>query len=342
MKVLINTIEELKNYVAVDSNSDIKLFKPFIEQCQEDYILPLLGSAFLEEIQNDYDGALGVVDAMSNANQDVILKIQRALANYAMFEGIPQFGSEIGNLGINVERTDNGEPAPRWKIEKLQLSHLKTADKEADKLLAFLEKNAQPSGDYELWYNSNANTFLTGAIVRNAAIASQFINNGISRRLFLKMKPQIQRIESKRLKKYVCTDQLNELLDQVKNQSLTVNNQLLIDQMAPVVAKMALYQSLPFIQVGISENGITVQSSSDGVVSNAKAGPTEVKALQDTLKKDPTGYEADIDELVQFIDDNISNYPLIANSECYQTTRTSTTMKAYTVDNDISNKHFSV
>lgn len=328
---LITTISELKTYLAIDKNTRIETMQPFINEAETLYITPLLGQAF-------YDA---VVAAPTDTDNALVLPyIQRALSYYTAYLSVEQMGVNFGDMGIQQQFSENSQPAFRWKVEQLQLSFIQKADLHAEKLLEYLEANASGT-KYADWFNDlTVNTRLEGWMVNNTRIASQYIDINESRRIFLRLKKRIKDIESTYVKRLICADQYDELVTQIQADSITAENQLLIDRIRPIVAKKALYLTMPSLRISISDQGITIYSSNDGVVNKEAADRDQIKYLLESLKGGEFGYEHDQRELEEFIEANISDYPLIEASECY--TIQPDPGPTYQVENLSDNKHFSV
>lgn len=337
---LITTISELKKHIAIDANTDFATVEPFIEEAEELYIIPILGAAFYDALVSAYVDAENVVDDIVDANIKAIFpKVQKCIAYYMAYQSINQLGVNFGDSGINQSSSQNSQPAPGWKVSKLELSFIKQADLFAEKLLEYLEVNASVTV-YNDWYASTANTKNEGYLVNNTRIASQYIDINDSRRLFLRLKKRIIQIEKEYVKALICTDQYDELVDQVKTDTITANSQVLIDMLRPIIAKKALFLTLPTIRVSVSEQGIAVYSSNDGVVQKQLAGKEEVKMLMSSLRDGEFGYIADEQKLKKFIEDNIADYPLIEASECW--TSKADPGPKWQPENSADNKHFSV
>lgn len=336
---LITTIPEVKKYLAIDGNTNIATIAPFIDEAELLFILPLLGQAFYDELIADYDPVLA---NMTEDNQLVMPYIQRAEAYYMAFLSVEQIGISFGDMGIQQMRGDNSEPAPLWKVGNLKFTYIKSADIHAEKLLEFLELNATVI-KYNNWYASAANTRNEGYMVYSTIIASQYVDINDSRLLFLRMKKRIIDIEANSVSKIICQDQYDELVAQIKTDSITATNQKLIDKIRPFVSKYALYLTLPSVRVTVSAQGLTLFSSTDGFTRREIAPfirKDELKSLMDSLKVDPFGYEHDEKELRQFFLDNIDDYPLIKASDCY--TIATVPGPTWQPSNSADNKHFSI
>jgi hypothetical protein len=336
---LITTISEIKNYLSIDINTRIESLQPFINEAELLYIKDLLGADFYAELVAAYKTANFVIDDMTDEQTAIMIYMQRALSYYMAYLSINQMGVNFGDMGIQQQFGENSQPAPQWKVDKLMLSYIQQADIHAEKMLQYLEENASPL-TYATWYNSTANTKNEGWMVNSAIVASQYIDINNSRRIFLRLKKRIKDIESSYIKRLICADQYNELVTQIQADSISAENQLLIDKLRPIIAKMALYFTIPSLRIAITDQGIMIYSSNDGIISKQMADKDQIKDLKESLIDNEFGYKSDETELEEFIEANIDDYPLIAASDCY-TIKTSPG-PSWQVENSSDNKHFSV
>jgi hypothetical protein len=314
---LITTIEEIKKYIAIDGNSTMVTMQPYLDEAQQIYLVELLGQPFIDALQTAYDSASGVVDDISDNNIKALFPyVQRAFSYYALLLAIPHLTVSVGDMGVRTDRSDESDPAPRWQIEKLQLHYLKNGDIHADKLLAHLEATATGSV-FPSWFNSTFNTKNSGFIVYSTAIASRYISINNSRRVFLSIRNKIREIEQRSIPKLIGAAQYAELVAQLRGNNVSANNALLIGKLEPIISKQALYMQLPFMRVQVADNGIFLYSQTDEIFKNLLASPADIKLLQQQLKEGDFGFDADIEDLRQFLLDNIDNYPLVKSTGVY-------------------------
>jgi hypothetical protein len=338
---LFRTTAEVKQYIAIDVNMKFNTIKPALEDAEENFIKPLLGNAFYTAFAADYAGALVVPTNLTVNNQALLPFIQRALAFYAAFYMIDEVGVNVGDLGVQQQYNQNSQPAPAFKVNALKMKYITSADRAADKLLDYLEQNASAT-KYNEWFSDiDANTAMTGAIVYKTSIASKYIDINESRRVFLRLKKRIKDIEASYIKRLICTDQYEEVLTQLRTGSLTSINEKLVAKLEPIIAKKALYLTMPSLAISVEAEGLLMYSSNDSVVQKQIAGSEEKKLLMCNLKEGDFGYEADEEELDAFLAENIADYPLISASPCWTNRPTDGNLK-YSPDNDPCNKHFSV
>ncbi|MCZ8021214.1 MAG: hypothetical protein O9302_00345 [Cyclobacteriaceae bacterium] len=319
---LITTIEEIAKYVAIDENSSINNFQPYINEAEELYLKELLGDSFLQDLQTVYTTANGIIDDMPAAYKVLFPKIQRALSYYTLVLAIPHITLSIGNMGLReTAGFESSNVAPRWKEEKLQLHCIYQGDLHAEKMLEHLEKNASVS-TFSAWFNSDYNTINSGTLVYNTSIASSYIAINKSRRVYLKLKQTIQQLEKRYVPKLIGKEQYDELVIQLRtggiNNNPTTANKALIKMLEPIISKRALYEQIPFLQLSIQGDGIWLYSDVKEIQKkDYLATEAQTKNMRTQLMQGQLGFLTDEDELKQFLLDNIDNYPLVKASGVY-------------------------
>lgn len=341
---LITTIPELKKYLSIDGNASMDSLRPFIDQAEQLFVKDLLGQAFYDYylplyITSMQEGGT----ALSADNARLLPYIQRCLAFYTQMLAIPNLAVTFGDMGTRQHRADNSDAAPRWLQEKLQFNALKFGDTHADALLAFLEANASVSV-YSQWYGSTAYTRSNGLIVYSATIASKHIDINDSRRVYLKLRSKIRDIETRIIPKLIGQAQYDDLVTDIKANTLSDEYKALIEKLEPVIARRALHLQLPFMRVQVNENGIYIYSGTDDIFKLGQlATDADIKILRAQLiggGKDELGYLNDEEELRQFILANIDDYPLIKASNVY--TVQPDPGPTWESKNDPNDKHFIV
>lgn len=343
---LINNISEFRKYITIDANAKMDTLRPYIEEAEQLYIVDLLGRAFYDEFAAKYADSVKPTSpvALNAENVKLLGYIQRCLAYYSQLHSIIHLAGTFGDMGIRQHRADDSDAAPRWLQEKLALQALKNGDIHADKLLEFLETNSTAGNDFQTWFASAANTKLSGCIVYSTAIASKYIRINNSRRVFIALRDTIKQIEAKYMPKLIGLAQYAELVQQLTTGGVgipTPANVKLIDKLAPIIAKRALYMQVQFMRVQIEATGLFIYSGTDDLIKLGQlATDADVKILRQQLMDGELGYLADEQELNQFILDNIEDYPEIKASTVY--TVQPDPGPTWVPKNDPNSKHFVV
>ena len=338
---LLSTIEELKQYIAIDGNTNMATLQPYVEEAESLYLRDLLGEAFMAQLQAAYNAVNGDVAAIADANTKALFPyLQRTLSYYTLLLALPHLISHVGEMGVRIDRNDNSDAAPRWKEEKLQFHYLKNGDIHADKLLAFLEEKATALV-YGIWFGSEQNTKRNGLLVNGTTVASRYINITNSRRVYLSLRPRVVEIETRYVPKLIGKPQYDELITQLKAGTLTTINEALITKLQPIISKRALYMALPFMRVQVLDNGIFLYSQTDEIFKGLISTDDDIKLLREQLSKGEFGFEADEEELRQYLLDNIDSYPLVQATGVY-TSRPTPGPTWRPLDPEPNDKFFSV
>lgn len=338
---LISTISEFKNYIAIDGNAKWATIKPFVNEAEMLYIVPLLGKEFYDEFRAAYTASVAETPTpLSEENAVLLPYIQRPLAYYTMLQAIPHITVTFGELGIRQHRSDDSDAAPRWKQNELQFQALKMADIHADKLLEYLEETATDE-IHGTWFNSTANVKTKGLIVYSTGILSNHISINNSRRVYLALRNTIRDVEARHISKLIGKAQYDEIVQQIVSSSLSIENEALVQKLEPIISKYSLYLRLQFMRVQIAGEGIVIYSGTDEIFKpNQMATDADIRILRQQLHDEPLGYISDEKELKQFYLDNIDDYPLIKASNLY--TIRPDPGPEWTPTNSDNNKHFIV
>lgn len=333
---LFKTMIEVKLNINADVNMAFATMAPYITDAEKLYIIPLIGQELFDLIDGEYNG-----NTLSPDNTALLPYIQKPLAYYAQLLSINELSVTFGDRGIRDNNTtQDSMPAPRWKQEKLELQLLTKGDRHADKLLKYLEANAT-SSKYALWFDDvTLNTRMSGTILYSTAKASEYIDINNSRRIYLRLRKFILDIEKTNIKKLVGKDQYDELLTQLKADTVSDANKILIGYLEPIIAKRALYRALPQMRVSLVDTGgIFLYSGTDEIFKQF-AQSDDIEDYQEELKCGDSGFESDEQQYQEFLTDNIDDYPLIKASSAY--TSRPDPGPLYTPVNDPTNGFFSV
>lgn len=339
---LISTIAEFKKYIGIDANMKWASLEPFVKEAEQLYIVPLLGKAFYDEYLPLYLASVAPSPTNLSADNAALLPyIQRALAYYSQLKAIPQLATSFGDMGVRQHLSENSVTASIKVEDRLLLNALVSGDTHADALLEYLEDNASDV-KYATWYGSAANTKRSGLMVYNTHVAQKHIDIGDSRRFYLQLLPYIEKLEAKYGPKLVGQEQYDELVTQLMANTLTSANTDLLAKLQPIIAKRVLFLRLPYLRVSIAHDGLWLYSGANEVRSkDFLATDALIKTLRLELSTGELGYEKDEEELNQFIQDNIADYPLMAASTVY-TTQPDPKNLNWQPKNDPYNRHFAV
>ena len=186
---MILTIENIKEYLPLNSIEDGTLYEKFEIRALYKYLPKYMGDALVEII---YDFGTPAEDSVSSEldpdTEDMVRLIDAlkpVLANLTILESIPQFNLVATGYGFGIVSNPNQAPASMDRVRDLKDSCLQAANDGLDRLLMFLENHADK---YTKWNKSCINT---GSLIPSAAVYDQFIDINCSRRRFVDLKRHI-------------------------------------------------------------------------------------------------------------------------------------------------------
>jgi len=247
--MLIKTIAEIKAATDIHKNMAFDTIKPYIRRCERDYVLPILGDTQYDALTTAYEN-----NALTTEQVRLLDEVQQALACYAVAAYLPDALVSIGDMGVMQQQGANTTPATKWATDEKLSTLWNNADRNADALVSFLDKNA---GDYPLWSASTAFTELHELFISKLEIVQMYypMNN---KRTFLAFLPSFKAAENS------VQPILGNVFDDLKAKLLTGGMSPEEKKLTALVQRtcvwFGLYSGLPFVQTQINANGLYITS----------------------------------------------------------------------------------
>lgn len=115
-------IQEIKKYVNISSQLDVKNLSPYIEEALRVRIYPYIPQS--------------VCDALQNEPHYELLK--KAVANYAVAYSIPFLKVHLSNTGGNYFADEKTQKSPWWDLRDLGISAVGIADRALNEVMQYL------------------------------------------------------------------------------------------------------------------------------------------------------------------------------------------------------------
>lgn len=135
METLINSIEELQQYVKINRSTDFEIFSQFIIDAQDKYIRPYFGQELIDRLTGE------IADKLKTY-------LCRALGPFSLALATDEFSINFGESGHTVARTNDKAPASDAKIAKATESLFNRGWNNLDNALRYLQIHKE---DYSEW-----------------------------------------------------------------------------------------------------------------------------------------------------------------------------------------------
>lgn len=300
-----------QHYAGVNNNMAWEELTPAIRQATEKFVLDYVGTELYDDLAAKYIAGTSLTTQQS----ETIRKLQDAIAYYAVYHILPEKNTVLASLGVVQQSPEGGStPTNQWSWRAKRDSALQNGDFFLDRALAYMEKQVKAAVSYfDLWKNSAAYKVRTSDFFRSTSDLDEFVNIQQSRRSYISFVRFLKQVEEEEIQTLLCTDLYPLLLVA----SPTTANAKLIPMVKKAVAYLGAAKAIPHHRIVIDGDGFRVVSFTDQFEDRRNQTNSihsdAIEALQKTMEN--TGQKA-LKELRKFLEDNITDYPLYANSTC--------------------------
>lgn len=290
------------HYPSVNGNMAWDNLEAYIRQATEEYVIPFLGETFYQDLYNHYD--LGPTDALKDK---ILLKVQDAIAMYAIYDAAPNLNGIISDLGLRENMNENSMPMSQWRYKSLRWNLILKADKSLDMALEVMEDNVDDAF-LTNWVNDSAYNDAGHPIFRTTRELKKYLNID-GRRAFLALLPYLRKAEPT-IVNILCS---GEYLDMKTDIAAVTPQQKyldLLDKVKPVLAEKAFLMAVPHISVVYDGSGFKLVSRTDSFDSRSNMlntfGRDGIDMIREQVEKDLAIYQ---EELYHFLNNNPDDYP---------------------------------
>lgn len=304
---LINDISEIKAVSTINVTNSLTMWQPYIDEAQETFIKPVIGKQLLTEL-DEYAQSSGSTEDLWD---ELLSKVQKPLALYALNLGADEMAISISGQGIQVAQTDTHRPAPQYQIQNIKENWMRRAHVWMDVLLAFLEENKDTFTSYVSSYND--------LFIRSAEEFQQHQDIHSSRRVYIQLLPVIRSIEKKYIKPTLSDDYYDELKEAMQGSTdMSDDDQAILDLIRPALAHMTMARALQEISIDFLDWGIfeTASSTFSNISNKQTANRERIAVMQQACEEDG---KAELKALQEYLDTNAAEdkYATYYNSDTY-------------------------
>ncbi len=301
--MLIRDMPDLKNLAGfVTRNLSFDTLAPAIDLAQSKYLVPVLGQAFFDQIDEAFRPQAGQIgDEMLRS---LASKLRLALASYALMEAMPTLPLQIGDLGVMMEQGSGMAPADRFALADAQRSLAQTADFYLEAALAYLEQNKSA---YPTWLSSQTYAETRRHLVASAGEYGFQVSCQQPLRVFFALRVHLLECQGRELLPVLGRELMAELTQAWADGPLPDRLEGLRLQSVPVLALAATLSGYRSLTVSISPTGPLVYSFTGGYKADTPASAEQSSRLLEDLR-DRLAFAKG--QLVRFLEQNAESYPL--------------------------------
>ena len=156
--ILFVSPENIYERSAIHKNIDSKMIVPEIKAAQEMYLLPVLGTALYERLQD------AILDDCLDDDEQTLLRdyIRDPLIHYTISELAPALSFQLWNKGLTRKTTENSEAVSSSEIDDFTAKFKNRAEWYLERLIRYLIEEAGSGRKFQEYINpgSRVDTFV--------------------------------------------------------------------------------------------------------------------------------------------------------------------------------------
>lgn len=300
------------HYPDINRNLQWAEIQPYLRQSMRRYILPYIGQDLYDDITDMIDDN----DILTESQEEFLTRLRDAAAYCTIMTMLPKKKTAITSLGA-VENTgsDGTTGTSQWAFRTTLWSIAQDADRLVDEMLQYLEDQVKAGNVYfDLWKDSEAFNLGKSDLFRTTAEFQEFQNINNSRRTYLSLLPILKQVSRQHLLPVLGKEQYDELVTQLRENTLTEANELLLEKTRAAAAAWAVYYATMKMPVVIDQDGFRVVANAEAIDQRAYASEvtqTAILALQQSSEAEARTNTAD---LTSFLYENKDDYELWKDS----------------------------
>jgi len=305
-------------FPAINRNMDWCTVEPFIQQAEDNDIIPAIGLDFYNVLETEYQANGTIADA---TKAYTFRLLRTGLAHYAMYLALPQLNIRVGDAGTNETSANDIVPVRQWVFNVSRWETAKTAYKYLDMALEHMESQVIANNtDYDTFKNSTAYTESKELLIPNARKFGRFYNIQNSRRSYTSIRPYIEKAEEIYLRPLLCSF-FDELKDQHLNGTLSTENADILPVVQRYLAEKTVVLALPDLNFINDGDGWRVMENQYGLTRPTEGSLSQsLQQLLTQAEQNAAHFEI---QLKNELYANLDNYPTYRDSECNELTEDS-------------------
>lgn len=199
--MLLTTRQEIEIFLPTSVQESAQSILTLAEDAEETYLLPVLGrplfnrvNELYQEVALDEDWYLPKNGGQTPPEQRLIRLCQEVVLYMTLANNAGLFSVSMNDAGLNTPSTQGYEEADEKRIDRFVKDAFKKGHRAIDRLLIFLEEDAQSAGGVfaKLWQKSRYFYRNCDTLFRTAVEFDRYVSIDESREWFVKLLPDVR------------------------------------------------------------------------------------------------------------------------------------------------------
>ena len=299
-------MEEIREFLPVSSSSDFDSVAPHILNAERDYLVPVIGVAMYEELEEFYEmEALSNPTAVQQKTAALLSLVQSAVILIAYWIGFDLLNAHISDGGFKRTESTNVKGLFKYQEENLKTYFRTNGFNGLDTVLQYLETNIADFGEFAA---SPASTLLKSSFIPTTDIFNDIIFINKSRLTFLRMKPHMQLIEDTE----VSTILGSSAFAFVKSEMVKTDPDAKVKAILPYIRKPIAFLASALLMeesgADLTDNGLFFTTIVAGYNNDTERKPSDADRIAILVKRNRKTGNAYLDQFRSYLAANASDW----------------------------------
>lgn len=241
--MIVTTIDQVKKVVPnIDKQMEFEDFETFMNDAERYMKREYLGNTLYT-----------FLDADEGTHEDTVAMLENAIILKGYYESIPFLDLRMTQNGFAVTNNQNMSPASKDRVKKLRDQTYARFDSAVEDLMDQLEAT---TALHDKWKGSEAFSIMYDLFVPTARELSKFIDIGVNRRLFRKIRGNVLNAQRFMMYPIISKALAEQIIEQVKDKEVSSENNAILNDLKGAAAYLGMYDALNRLSIIIDERGI--------------------------------------------------------------------------------------
>lgn len=271
--MLFKDTAKIIEYASMVNTVNFVSVTPTLRMVEEHHIKPILGKTTYDALNTAYTGA-STESSLTTAQKNLLHQCRMIIGPYLAYYYAPKADVKLSDGGARRSETNTEKTAYQYQVTNFREQHLREAEAAIEMLLQFLEEN---KADYASWVASDEFKKYRSLFIKTGKEFNELFPSHTPYRNYWAMRSKMQDVEENVIRTSLGDTLYDSLktIDATSAQSFSAKEKELLKRLKKAIAYFTVSYSIPFLNVRIDANGITVASggsnSNDETASRTKA-----------------------------------------------------------------------
>ena len=301
--MFFKTHQEFLDCVELNAGIDFLSITPSIKSAELKFLKPLLGAAYYDALYVRYDTNTIVIDA----EEELIVHIQNAVANLALYLYVPITEGIITDAGIRRGNSESSPGAFKYQVKELQKGLLERGFEYLEIILSHMDESPQSHVE---WYQSATYKNYRKLFILNGNEFEQYYSAiRYPHRMFTLLRTTMSNVQELSIAASITPTIYNALIAEAINPSPNYSAEaaMLLQYLKPAIAHLTVARGIAQIVATMDENGVHILTQfNDTTTDTGKRAPASNVHLTMLIKEAESVGQAWLAKAIEYLNTTAS------------------------------------